>query len=70
MIAIPDCLYCQHSRLPGSKACDAFPDGIPDAILLGERTHRKPFPGDHGILFDPTPDAPAARQVEPMKKAS
>jgi hypothetical protein len=32
--------------------CEAFPDGIPDAITKG-RDHSKPFRGDHGIRFEP-----------------
>ena len=32
--------------------CDAFPEGIPDAIYLGGFDHRHPFEGDHGIRFD------------------
>jgi hypothetical protein len=31
----------------------AFPLGIPDEIRRGEHLHRKPFPGDGGIRFDP-----------------
>jgi hypothetical protein len=70
MIAIPNCIYCRHSRLPESKTCIAFPEGIPREIFMGERTHRKPYPGDHGILFAPKPDAPAYLQDEvPVKEA-
>jgi hypothetical protein len=32
--------------------CDAFPNGIPDAITNG-RDHSKPYRGDHGIRFQP-----------------
>ena len=51
---IPQCLECKH-RLP-DWTCAAFPlvpPGIPVAILLGEHDHREPYPGDHGIRFEP-----------------
>lgn len=31
--------------------CDAFPDGIPNAIKTTRVDHRKPFPGDHDLQF-------------------
>lgn len=33
--------------------CDAFPDGIPRAIFFEYFDHRKPYPGDRGIRFEP-----------------
>ena len=33
--------------------CEAFPDGIPDEIAYGDNPHTSPFPGDHGIRFEP-----------------
>jgi hypothetical protein len=43
------CHSCTHRR--GSLVCDAFPDGIPFAVLTGAFEHRKPYPGDHGIQW-------------------
>jgi hypothetical protein len=36
--------------------CAAFPypdTTIPDEILDGENDHHAPFPGDHGIQYEP-----------------
>lgn len=53
---IPDCLDCRHltERFTGFF-CDAFPDGegIPVEILCCHVSHRRPYPGDHGIQFEP-----------------
>jgi hypothetical protein len=47
----PLCLDCTHLR-PG-LTCTAFPDRIPVAILDGRVDHHQPYPGDHGIQFEP-----------------
>lgn len=36
----------------GELRCDAFPDGIPWPIQLGEFDHTKPYPGDHGLRYE------------------
>jgi hypothetical protein len=48
----PQCNTCLHHKR-GTATCDAFPERIPDAILMNEFDHHKPYPGDHGIQFEP-----------------
>jgi hypothetical protein len=43
------CLQCAHYRY--AYSCDAFPAGIPEAILSGLIEHTSPYPGDAGIIF-------------------
>lgn len=46
------CSYCKHLFLNEKRACKAF-KMIPLKIWLGEHDHRKPFPGDNDIQFEP-----------------
>jgi hypothetical protein len=60
------CVACKHflgvrvveaeaeDELEGDTVpfCEAFPDGIPDAIAEGF-DHSKPYRGDHGIRYEP-----------------
>lgn len=65
-IAPPICIGCKH--LTGDlrePKCAAFPAGIPNEILLSRADHRKSFPGDQGITFDPK-DAKATEYAERM----
>jgi len=45
------CHACRHFEwgVIDADRCAAFPDGIPDAIWLGEADHAEAFPGDGGI---------------------
>jgi len=54
VIYSPTCAGCKHFNYidPRARVCDAFPDGIPEVIWIGKNDHRKPYPGDHGILFE------------------
>ena len=53
----PMCLTCRHFHDADDEAtsltCDAFPDGIPEAVLTGEHDHRDPYPGDRGVRYEP-----------------
>lgn len=49
------CIFCKHREEGNNFTCAAFPNGIPNAIIFGENKHFKPFPGDHGIQFEPLP---------------
>lgn len=50
----PQCHGCRH-YVKGTLACVAFPDGIPDVILVGDHDHRDPYPTDSGITFEALP---------------
>lgn len=59
----PICLECKHFYFDNGEinACDAFPDGIPEDIILGEFDHSNPYPDadnpqDNGIRFEPVED--------------
>ena len=57
------CNQCKHVGEDG-LTCTAFPDAIPIDILVGRDQHIEPYPGDHGLQFEPrTPqlETPAAQ---------
>jgi hypothetical protein len=49
------CLHCKRfiRDVMAEDHCPAFPDKIPDEIFMGRNLHKEPYPGDHGILFQP-----------------
>lgn len=49
------CRACARLRDPEAGVCDAFPNGIPDAIFEDGRGHHQPVPGDHGRQFKMRP---------------
>ncbi len=55
-IHLCSCQTCVHyyQNSPGDLlTCEAFPDGIPDTILSGIEDHRRSFPGDQGVMYEP-----------------
>ncbi len=48
------CPRCVHWR--NDATCAAFRLGIPLAIPQNQHDHREPYPGDHGIQFEPRDD--------------
>jgi hypothetical protein len=60
----PQCFACAHLDRSGTYSllrCRAFPDEIPVLIQMNKHDHRKPYPGDHGIHFEPMAEVPAAK---------
>ena len=60
----PVCLDCRHFIGGAGRdstgegfVCKAYPDGIPQIIILGGGKHDKPRKGDHGIQFEPKEQA-------------
>lgn len=56
MFHFEQCLNCIHLHKETQnefiKRCDAFPKEVPREITKNEHDHRKPYPGDNGILFE------------------
>ncbi len=44
------CLTCKH--ITKGAGCGAF-DVIPEEIATDQHDHRQPYPGDHGIRWEP-----------------
>lgn len=47
------CVSCIHYDY--ANLCAAFPAGIPEEIMDGTFDHRRPYPGDQGIRWEPMP---------------
>ena len=60
MIPANICIVCMRYR--DGKKCEAYPNGIPQAIWMGEHDHREPYPGDNGIRFEPASERIGAGQ--------
>ncbi len=57
MHVFPQCFECknllEHRADVIGPVCKAFPNGIPQKILFNLHDHKKPYPGDGGIRFEP-----------------
>jgi len=51
----PICIKCTryHKNDNSDFKCDAYPDGIPFEIIMGDVDHHEPYKGDHGLQFKP-----------------
>lgn len=53
------CFRCKHFIFDGDapvgapNRCTAFPQRIPDDIIIGGFDHRKEYPGDQGVRYEP-----------------
>jgi len=47
------CFTCRNFIRANGMVCIAFPLEIPAGIATGEIDHRKPYPGDNGIQYEP-----------------
>jgi hypothetical protein len=57
---VPQCFDCKHLAPWNPKEpphCAAFPDGVPEAVFKNLHDHRKEYPGDHGVRFEPSESA-------------
>ncbi len=54
---VMQCAYCAHFL--GGERCAAFREGIPEEIYRGEFDHRRPYPGDDGVRWQPASEGAA-----------
>lgn len=73
----PQCFFCWHrKKTSGAVTCPAFPEGVPDLILLNSIPHDRPMLGQDGdLVYKPLPqhamDYPTANDhFEPAVDAS
>jgi hypothetical protein len=60
------CKYKHHDSLTYRKSfptCDAFPNGIPEAVRKNKMDHRQAIAGDNGVRFELAADTEPMRQL-------
>jgi hypothetical protein len=66
---LPLCSLCKHKHQDSLTfrnsfpTCDAFPNGIPEAVRKNRIDHRKALAGDNGIRFELVAESEASRQL-------
>lgn len=53
---IVKCETCKYYDIYNDKnyaTCKVFPEGIPPEIFREDVDHKKPYPGDNGIQYEP-----------------
>lgn len=61
------CGICSNTTGPneeGRLTCTAFPDGIPNPLLVEGFDHRGEYPGDNGVRFEIRPGENPRRYLE------
>lgn len=51
-LGLSQCVWCRH-RWANGQRCEAFPNGIPEAIIRNRHDHREAYDGDSGVRFEP-----------------
>jgi hypothetical protein len=68
-ITISLCRLCKHKHQDSLTfrrsfpTCDAFPNGIPEAVRKNRIDHRKALAGDNGIRFELANELETSRQL-------
>lgn len=66
MVRPPMCTVCKHYRPQWDGfSCEAFPEGIPQEIVVSLWDHRVPHFGDNGYRFSPV-DRDAAAYADSL----